>query len=46
MNAAMNPWAFVIVAYAIAIGATGLLLALSYASMRRAEGAADALSKK
>ena len=42
----MNPWPFVIVAYAIAAGATGLLLAISYSSMRRAEAAAEALSKK
>ncbi len=39
----MNPWPFVIAAYAIAIGATGWLLLSSFLSMRRAEAEADKL---
>ena len=42
----MNPWPFVVAAYAIAIGLTAALLILSFASMRRAEAAADAISRK
>jgi len=42
----MNPWPFVIAAYAVAILATAALLLLSFAAMRRAEAAADALSRK
>ena len=42
----MNPWPFVITAYAVAIGATAGLLAWSFAAMRRAEAAVDALSRK
>lgn len=42
----MNPWPFVAAAYAIAIGLTAALLILSFASMRRAEEAADAISRK
>ncbi|HEX2763782.1 MAG TPA: hypothetical protein VHM92_08075 [Allosphingosinicella sp.] len=39
----MSPWPFVLAAYAIALGGTlGLGLA-SFAAMRRAERAADAL---
>lgn len=39
----MNPWPFVIAAYAIAfLGTAGLALA-SYLGMRRAEAEADAL---
>jgi hypothetical protein len=41
----MNRWAFVIAAYAIALLATLLLTAWSYAAMRRAERAADALRR-
>ena len=37
----MNHWAFVIAAYAIALGATVVLLLLSWRSMRRAERAAE-----
>ena len=40
----MNPWPFVIAAYAVAIGATAALLLWAFASMRRAEAAADALN--
>ena len=42
----MNPWPFVIAAYAVAIGATAALLIWSYLGMRRAEAAADALKRK
>ena len=42
----MNPWPVVIAAYAAAIGLTAALLLWSFASMRRAEAAADALSRK
>ena len=42
----MNPWPFVIAAYGFAIAFTALLLAWAFASMRRAEGAADALKKR
>jgi hypothetical protein len=39
----VNPWPFVVAAYAAAsLGTAGLLLS-SYAAMRRAERAADAL---
>jgi len=39
----MNPWSFVIAAYAVALIATAALLVASFASMRRAEGEADGL---
>jgi len=42
----MNPWPFVIAAYGIAIVLTATLLLWSFASMRRAEAAADALKKR
>jgi hypothetical protein len=42
----VNPWPFVIAAYAIAVGGTGGLLLWAFASMRRAEAAADALTRK
>jgi hypothetical protein len=42
----MNPWPFVLAAYAIGIAATSALLLWAYASMRRAEAAADALKGK
>jgi hypothetical protein len=42
----MNPWSFVIAAYAVAIGGSGGLLLWAFASMRRAEAAADALKRK
>jgi hypothetical protein len=41
----MNPWPFVIAAYAVAIIATAALILWAYASMRRAEAAADKLRK-
>ena len=42
----MNPWPFVIAAYAVAIVITSGLLFWSFASMRRGEAAADALGRK
>ena len=42
----MNPWPFVIAAYAVTIGLTAGLLLWAHASMRRAEAAADALKRK
>jgi hypothetical protein len=42
----MSQWAFVIAAYAVAVAATAALLLWSFASMRRAEAAADALARK
>lgn len=42
----MNPWPFVAAAYVVTIGLTSALLLWALASMRRAEAAADALSRK
>ena len=42
----MNPWPFVIAAYGVAIGLTLGLLFWAYLSMRRAESAAQALTRK
>ena len=42
----MNPWPFVIAAYSVAIGLTAALVAWGYVSMRRAEAAADAITRK
>jgi hypothetical protein len=42
----MNPWPFVVAAYGAAIALTLALLLWAYASMRRAEAAADALKKR
>ena len=42
----MNPWPFVIAAYAVAIGASSTLVLWAFVSMRRAEAAADALKRK
>ena len=41
----MNPWLFVAAAYAMAIFATAGLILWAYASMRRAEDAADKLRR-
>ncbi len=41
----MNPWPFVIAAYAVTLVATAGLTLWAYASMRRAEAAADKLRK-
>ena len=42
----MSGWPFVIAAYAVAVGATAVLLLWAHASMRRDEAAADALTRK
>ena len=42
----MNPWPFVIGAYAVAILLTAALMGWAFASMRRAEAATDALTRK
>jgi hypothetical protein len=42
----MNHWAFVTAAYAVALIATVGLLAWTYATMRKAETAADALKQR
>jgi hypothetical protein len=42
----MNPWPFVIAAYGVTIALTIALLVWGFASMRRAEAAADALTRK
>jgi hypothetical protein len=42
----MNAWPFVIAAYTIAIVLTAALLLWSFASMRRAEAAANAIVRK
>ena len=41
----MNPWPFVAGAYAVTIVAVAGLILWAYASMRRAEAAADSLRK-
>ena len=42
----MNPWPFIVAAYAVALLATLAVTAWSFAAMRRAEGEADALSDR
>jgi len=42
----MNHWAFVTAAYVVALGGTVALLAWAYATMRRAEAAAEATKRK
>ena len=42
----MNPWPFVIAAYAVAIVATVALLSWAFAGMRRGEAAADELKRQ
>ena len=42
----MNPWPFVVGAYGVAAALTIALLLWAFASMRRAEAAADALKRK
>ena len=42
----MNPWPFVVGAYSVAVLLTALLIIWAFASMRRAEAAADALTRK
>jgi hypothetical protein len=41
----MNPWPFVVAAYAVTLAGTGALLAFSFRSMRRAEADADKLRR-
>ena len=42
----MNPWPFVIAAYAVALAGTAALLIWAFVSMRRAEAAVDALKRR
>lgn len=42
----MNPWPFVIAAYAVAVVAVAALVLWAHGSMRRAEAAADRLRQK
>ena len=42
----MNPWPFVIAAYGVSVALTVALLLWAFASMRRAEAAADALRRQ
>ena len=42
----MNPWLFVIAAYGVTIALAASLLVWAFASMSRAETAADALRRK
>jgi hypothetical protein len=42
----MDPWPFVACAYAVTIILTALLLLWSFRSMRRAEAAAEAISRQ
>ena len=42
----MNHWPFVVAAYAITLGATGLLLLASWRSMRVAEAQAEAATRR
>ena len=42
----MDQWSFVAAAYAAALLLTAALLAWAWASMRRAEAAADAITRK
>jgi hypothetical protein len=42
----MNPWSFVIAAYAVAVSFTIALLLWGFVSMRKAEKAAEALKRR
>jgi hypothetical protein len=42
----MNPWQFVIAAYAVCLGGTALLLLWAWQSMRSAEAQADSLKRR
>ena len=42
----MSQWTFVIGAYSVAVATIAALLAWSFASMRRTERAADALTRR
>ena len=41
----MNPWPFIVAAYAISVAAVALLVLASWAAMRRAEAAAASLGR-
>ena len=41
----MNPWPFVYAAYAVSLVAAAALVALSWLSMRRAEGEAEQIGR-
>jgi hypothetical protein len=42
----MNPWPFVVAAYAVVAALTTALLLWAFVSMRRAEGAAERLKRR
>ena len=42
----MNPWPFVVAAYAIAFGGTAALTLWSWIAMRRAEAEADKMGRR
>ena len=42
----MNPWPFVIAAYAVAVLLTAGLIVWAWSSMRRAEAASEALGRR
>ncbi|MHA6722617.1 hypothetical protein [Sphingomonas sp. RS2018] len=42
----MNAWPFVLAAWGLTVGATALASLWSFAAMRRAERAADALTRR
>jgi len=42
----VNHWPFIIIAYALSIGGTAVITAVSYGAMRRAEKRADSLSRR
>jgi hypothetical protein len=46
MREAMDPWTFVVAAYAIGVGATLAMVAWSLLTMRRAEARRDAARKR
>ncbi|WP_150124981.1 heme exporter protein CcmD [Tsuneonella mangrovi] len=46
MRAGLDPWPFVIAAYAVAVGATLLLVWLSWRAMRRAERRREEIRRK
>ncbi|WP_334183616.1 hypothetical protein [Novosphingobium sp.] len=46
MREAMNPWTFVVAAYAVGLGATLAMVAWSLLSMKRAESRRDEARKR
>jgi hypothetical protein len=46
MREAMNPWTFVVAAYAVGLGATLAMVAWSLLSMKRAERRRDEARKR